>query len=140
KNGNAVAFSGASNADFKGHIVRDGLVASGNILAGREVLEAMLEAMESTGKTLEDRLLAALEAGSEAGGDERGVQSAAMLVVSENSPTLDLRIDWHEAPISALGRLLVQTRRSDYREWLDVVPTGSDPFRTPEFKNSAKDI
>ncbi len=140
KNGDADAFSGASNADFKGHIVRDGLVASGNILAGREVLEAMLEAMESTGKPFEDRLLAALEAGSQAGGDERGVQSAAMLVVSENSPTLDLRIDWHETPISALGQLLAQTRGSDYRDWLDVVPTASDPFRTPESKNSAKDI
>lgn len=90
--------------------------------------------------SFEDRLLAALEAGSQAGGDERGVQSAAMLVVRDNAPTLDLRIDWHEAPISSLGRLLAQTRRPDYRDWLTVVPTASDPFRTPEFKTSVKDL
>lgn len=137
--GRAGAFSGHCNLDFKGHFIRDGLVASGNILADQNVLEAMVEAMDHATTCFEERLLAALEAGRQAGGDERGVQSAAMLVIRKSSPPLDLRIDWHEQPISALGRLLAETRRADYRAWLDVVPTVADPERTPERKGPDPD-
>jgi len=132
RNGNTAAFSGEFNLDFKGHLARNGLVASGNILAGPQVLEAMVDALETGQQPFEDRLLAALDAGQKAGGDERGVQSAAMLVVRENAPPLDLRVDWHETPIVALGRLLEKTRRPDYRDWLKVTPTTSDPHRSPE--------
>lgn len=137
--GRANAFSGNCNSDFKGHLIRDGLVASGNILAGQNVLEAMVAVMDSVTAPFEDRLLAALEAGRKAGGDERGIQSAAMLVVRNSAPPLDLRIDWHEQPISALEHLLAQTRRDDYQAWLDVVPTVADPERTPELKTRVSD-
>lgn len=133
--GQAAAFSGEANSEFKGHLVREGLVASGNILAGPHVLDAMADALEKARTPFENRLLAALEAGRRAGGDERGVQSAAMLVVSENAPPLDLRIDWHETPIVALGQLLEKTRRPDYRDWLKIIPTASDPHRCPDMKS-----
>jgi uncharacterized Ntn-hydrolase superfamily protein len=137
--GRGNAFSGSCNLDFKGHLIRDGLVASGNILAGQNVLEAMVAVMDSVTAPFEDRLLAALEAGRKAGGDERGIQSAAMLVVRNSAPPLDLRIDWHEQPISALEHLLAQTRRDDYQAWLDVVPTVADPERTPKRKTRVSD-
>lgn len=139
KTGRANAFSGNCNSDFKGHLIRDGLVASGNILAGQNVLEAMVAVMDSVTAPFEDRLLAALEAGRKAGGDERGIQSAAMLVVRNSAPPLDLRIDWHEQPISALEHLLAQTRRDDYQAWLDVVPTVAVPERTPKRKTRVSD-
>ena len=87
--------------------------AQGNILAGEEVVKAMGKAFEETEGELADRLMAALFAGQEAGGDTRGQQSAALLVVQEgsgyggfNDRYIDLRVDDAEKPIEALQRLL----------------------------------
>lgn len=125
--GNTATFTGADNGDFKGHATGEQCVASGNLLAGGKVLDAMIAAFFDKAGVFEDRLLAALAAGEKAGGDERGVQSTAMLVISTDMPPLSLRIDSHEAPISALGHLLQQTRTAAYREWLETVPTLDNP-------------
>lgn len=87
------------------------MVALENILVGERVLDAMLEAYESAEGELVDKLLAALEAGDKAGGDRRGKQSSAILVVKENGGFLgfgdryvDLRVDDHPEPVLELVR------------------------------------
>ena len=88
--------------------------AQGNILAGKQVVEAMASSFEaSAGLPLADRLVKALSAGQAAGGDSRGQQSAALLVVRANGGYggyndryIDLRVDDHPKPIEELARLL----------------------------------
>ncbi len=87
--------------------------AQGNILAGEDVVKAMGKAFEETENELADKLMAALFAGQEKGGDIRGQQSAALLVVREqsgyggfNDRYIDLRVDDAEKPIEELQRLL----------------------------------
>src|SRR5260221_3964251 len=74
--GNAMAHTGTDCIDYAGHVVGEGFTCQGNILAGRNVLEAMAAAFRSTQGELADRLVAALLAGDRAGGDRRGRQSA----------------------------------------------------------------
>ena len=106
--GDQAAFTGNKPDDFKGHLIGKDCVVAGNILVGRETLEAMLAAFESTGGALADRVIAALEAGQKAGGDRRGKISAAMVVMNEAPGTssyarnIDLRIDSSKDPVGEL--------------------------------------
>jgi len=91
----------------------EGWAAQGNILTGPEVVDAVAATFEATTGTLAQRLTAALLAGDRAGGDKRGRQSAALLVVSEaggygggSDVLVDLRVDDHPDPVPELGRLL----------------------------------
>lgn len=113
--GQAAAFTGDGCYDWAGHIVGDGYTCQGNILIPGTV-EAMAQRFEevrgSDGE-LSDWLVEALAAGQEAGGDSRGRQSAAVLVVREgggyggnNDRYLDLRVDDHPEPIRELQRIL----------------------------------
>ncbi len=111
--GRAAAYTGKGCFEWAGHIVGSGYACQGNILAGPRVVEAMAEAFEKSQGELAHRLLAALEAGQAAGGDRRGQQSAALLVVREkggyggfNDRYVDLRVDDHPEPIKELKRLL----------------------------------
>jgi uncharacterized Ntn-hydrolase superfamily protein len=110
--GRAAAFTGKKCFPWAGHIVGENFACQGNILAGKEVVEAMAEAFVRTSGTLAERLLSALFAGQKAGGDRRGQQSAALLVVKEkggyggfNDRYVDLRVDDHPQPIEELRRL-----------------------------------
>ncbi len=88
-----------------------GYTAQGNILVSSETVEAMARAFESTEGELADRLMAALIAGGKAGGDQRGEQSAALLVVREGAGYdgmdnfIDISVYDHETPIAELDRL-----------------------------------
>jgi uncharacterized Ntn-hydrolase superfamily protein len=112
--GSAVAHTGAACPDWAGHRLGGGYACQGNILAGAGVVDAMAEAFErAADRPLWERLLAALAAGQDAGGDRRGQQSAALLVVraeggygGRNDRFIDLRVDDHPRPIEELGRLL----------------------------------
>lgn len=111
--GTAAAFTGTDCQEWAGHVTGPGHVCLGNILAGEEVVTAMVESFEAPGE--EDfaaKLLAALAAGQEAGGDRRGMQSAALLVAREGGGCggtsdflVDLRVDDHADPIEELKRL-----------------------------------
>lgn len=110
--GRAAAFTGEKCLPWAGHIVGENFACQGNILAGKEVVEAMAAAFLQTSGTLAERLLSALFAGQKAGGDRRGQQSAALLVVKEkggyggfNDRYIDLRVDDHPRPIEELKRL-----------------------------------
>ncbi len=112
--GTAATHTGESCFDWAGGVTADGVAIQGNILAGPEVVEAMKLAWDaSSGAPLTRRLLAALTAGDQAGGDRRGRQSAALLVVREGAGygggddiAADLRVDDHPDPVAELGRLL----------------------------------
>jgi uncharacterized Ntn-hydrolase superfamily protein len=88
--------------------VRDsGAAAAGNLLADRAVPAAMLAAFtERAGESLGDRLIAALAAGLDAGGETSPVRSAGLLIAgSAPWPVTDLRVDWHDDPVGELARL-----------------------------------
>src|SRR5262249_56712017 len=83
----------------------------GNLLTGEKVVEEMAKAFETAEGPLAWRLMASLEAGEKAGGDKRGKQSAAILVVREAPPTrgdryIDFRVDDHKEPVTELAPLL----------------------------------
>lgn len=111
--GNVANYTGDECNAWAGAVSGKHYTAQGNILAGEDVVKAMGKAFEETEGELADKLMAALFAGQEAGGDTRGQQSAALLVVQENSGYggfndryIDLRVDDNEKPIEELQRLL----------------------------------
>ena len=110
--GRAVTYTGQDCFAWAGGLTGRGYACQGNILVGKETIEAMAEAFERTGGELADRLYAALLAGDQAGGDSRGKQSAALLVVRPgggyagfNDRYLDLRVDDDPEPVRRLGGL-----------------------------------
>ena len=113
-NGDSATHTGSECLNWAGGIAAPGVAIQGNILAGPQVVEAMKQAWDaSTGEPLARRLLAALAAGDEAGGDKRGRQSAALFVVRDGAGygggddiAVDLRVDDHAAPVTELTRLL----------------------------------
>lgn len=117
--GNAATYTGSACFAWAGGVTgssgeRGGYAIQGNILTGPEVVEAMEQAWQGSGdQSLERRLLAALAAGDAAGGDRRGRQSAALLVVREGAGygghddvAVDLRVDDHTDPVTELARLV----------------------------------
>lgn len=112
--GHAASFTGKGCYDWAGGLTGEGYAIQGNILAGPQVVEAMQAAfLEHTGKPLLWRLYHALYAGDRAGGDRRGRQSAAILVVKPqggyggfNDRLADYRVDDDPDPVKRLGEIL----------------------------------
>ncbi len=129
--GGAAGFTGAQSVAHAAHRVRPNLALAGNMLAGPVVLDALAGDFEATSGAMPDRLLAALKGAAAAGGDARGLMSAALLVLAPEAPALDLRIDVAEAPLEALESLLARARSDPYAGWLEVVPVKGDPHRAP---------
>lgn len=107
QNGNSAAFTGEHCVGWNGHITGKNYATAGNMLVGEETIKAMAETFEEASDLeLSERLMRALEAGQAAGGDKRGRQSAALLVVDkEEYPLVDLRVDEHEDPVKELRRV-----------------------------------
>ncbi|MFE7063709.1 DUF1028 domain-containing protein [Sutcliffiella sp. NPDC057660] len=110
--GNAATYTGDKCYNWAGGQTGAFYAAQGNILVSEETVHAMGETFTKTEGTLAERLLKALEAGQNAGGDSRGQQSAALLVVKEkggyagfNDRYIDLRVDDHQQPIQELIRI-----------------------------------
>ena len=111
--GRAATFTGAECNAWAGGRIGKNFAVQGNILAGEAVVQAMAESLEkSEGGELAQRMIDALAAGQAAGGDKRGMQSAALLVVREgwgyaglSDRYRDLRVDDHATPIAELQRL-----------------------------------
>ncbi len=111
--GNSATFTGKECIAWAGGRAGKHYACQGNILVSEATVNAMAETFEDTEGELAIRLLKALKAGEEAGGDSRGKQSAALLVVKEgggylglNDRYIDLRVDDNPEPIDELGRLL----------------------------------
>lgn len=111
--GEVATYTGPKASTWAGHKVGKFCSAQGNILAGEAVVNDMVAAFERTTGHLSLRLQAALEAGQAAGGDTRGMQSAAMLIVKKdggvwlhNDVVLRLQVDDNPEPIKELRRLV----------------------------------
>lgn len=127
-NGKSAVFTGQNNHNYKGHISAHDAVFAGNWLSDENVLQAMMD----TYQTLLDapfatRLIETLEAGNKAGSDSRGTQSAALKILHPAKPPLDLRVDYHSAPIDQLKSLFERTQEHDYANWLQELPTLEEP-------------
>jgi uncharacterized Ntn-hydrolase superfamily protein len=111
--GTFAAFTGSKASAWAGHKGGTFCTAQGNILAGEAVVGGMVEAFEKTTGHLSLRLMAALDAGQAAGGDTRGMQSAAMVIVKKNGGVwlnndvvLRLQVDDSPDPLNELRRLV----------------------------------
>jgi len=105
--GRSAGATGSGCREWAGNVCGPDFAIQGNILAGPQVLEAMTAAWEhAAGLGFPQKLLAVLRAGEEHGGDARGKQSAALLVVLPDGTKTDLRVDDHREPVAELGRLL----------------------------------
>ena len=125
--GRAATFTGSRCMGWAGGITGDGFAAQGNILSGEAVVAELAHTFTRTDGDLCDRLLAALVAGDAAGGDKRGRQSAALLVVRDgggyegrNDRYIDLRVDDHADPINELLRI--------FGVWDDSMLVRNDPL------------
>jgi uncharacterized Ntn-hydrolase superfamily protein len=112
-NGKAASFTGKKCNAYAGHKTGENYACQGNLLAGEAVIADMAKAFETSTGPLAWRMLAALEAAEKAGGDRRGKQSAAILVVKDGAGPnrlgdryLDFRVDDHAEPIPELARIL----------------------------------
>ena len=124
--GGAATFTGSGCVEWAGGVSGEHFAAQGNILAGAGVVDAMARAFGSADGELCDRLLTALMAGDAAGGDRRGRQSSALLVVRDrggyegrNDRYIDLRVDDHPDAPAELGRL--------FGVWDDTMLVRTDP-------------
>ncbi len=112
--GRSATFTGSECFDWAGGEAGDGFCCQGNILAGPDVVARMAESFPRTaGRPLAERLIEALRAGQAAGGDRRGQEAAALVVVrpgggygGNHDRYVDLRVDHHDEPIEELARLL----------------------------------
>jgi uncharacterized Ntn-hydrolase superfamily protein len=105
--GHAAARTGEMNTDWSGHRTGDGYVVLGNALVGEQVINAMEEAfLADPNEDLEERLMRAIEAGRDAGGQPNGQRSAALLVFEDKTfSRVDLRVDIHDEPEAELRRI-----------------------------------
>jgi len=111
--GETHAYTGSKCIPFAGHRIGKGFSVQANLVEGQEVIDSMYEAFESNEGNLADRLMTALENAEKAGGDIRGSQSAALIVVKINATgdplidkVIDIRVDDNPNPIYELKRLL----------------------------------
>jgi hypothetical protein len=117
-NGDFAAYTGDQCVEAAGHLIGDTCVALANMAASPVVWESMVERYESSGGPLAQRLLNALQAAEEAGGDFRGRRSAAIMVIRPSTTgrpwqdmAVDLRVDDSPDPVAALAELLVTRAR-----------------------------
>jgi uncharacterized Ntn-hydrolase superfamily protein len=130
--GGSATFTGDACYPWAGGLTGPCFAAQGNILVGEETVQALASTFQTTaGRPLAERLLACLAAAQAAGGDRRGQQSAAMLVVERDGGyahlsdvLVDLRVDDHERPVEELARLYAMHDllfgRTPRDQWLEV--------------------
>lgn len=107
RDGNSAAETGSANKPWAGHFTGRNFVAMGNYLISARTAEAMAESFQATESLeLDERLLRAIEAGRDAGGQHGGQRSAALIVHDrEIFPWVDLRVDAHDEPVGELRRV-----------------------------------
>lgn len=126
--GRTAAWTGANCVDWCGSASAGGISVAGNMLAGEPTVAATLAAWRANqALSMPDRLMAAMQAGEAAGGDRRGKQSAAVVMVTtEDFPDLNLRVDDHAEPLQELRRLLEIWKREGVPR-LGTAPTKASP-------------
>lgn len=146
--GNVATHTGPQASEWAGHRIGTHVSAQGNILAGPDVVNDMVEAFEATEGHLSFKLMAALEAGQAAGGDRRGMQSAAMIIVREdggvwlnNDVVLRLQVDDAENPVAELRRLVeIAGRQRERIRGLLGPGLSPEPFRGRDLPGKAREL
>ena len=121
-------FSGDANLPVVSEIIASNCVVAGNMLADHSVINACHLGFASSHGSLESRLLNALKQAADAGGDVRGLESAAILVVSDGAPPVDLRVDYSNTPLTDLGQLIQRAKDEKYAMWRSTLPTRKNPL------------
>jgi len=126
--GEAVAHTGKACIDWCGHVSGQDFSIAGNMLAGPQVVAETARVFQATqGMPLAERLILAMQAGEEAGGDKRGKQSAALRIhADEDYLQLDLRVDDHEDPLLELKRLYDKSLER-FQAFLSCLPGRHNP-------------
>ncbi|MGX1508977.1 DUF1028 domain-containing protein [Streptomyces collinus] len=130
RSGHGFAFSGSRTLGEHASATADGAVAAGNMLCGGHIPRVLLDAYAAATGELEERLVTAMKAAVDAGGEEGPVHSAGLAVVADvDWRVTDLRVDWAEDPVDRLGDLLDVwlPQRDDY------VRRGLDPASAPSY-------
>ena len=117
--GQTAVYSGKSNESIVDDFQEENFVTAGNMLEGDQVISSITDYYQGadTNLPLAERLLECLKQGAQAGGDKRGLLSAAMLILHPDQAPLTLRIDHHEDPITQLDLLYQKVTSGDYYEW-----------------------
>ena len=141
REGHGATYTGSECMDWAGGRTGACYAAQGNILVSAETVDAIAESFERTsGAPLAERLLDCLDAAQAAGGDRRGQQSAALLVVEHEAgyanltdSVVDLRVDEHERPLEELRRIYVMHQaifgKTPRKDWLEVDDGLEDELR-----------
>jgi uncharacterized Ntn-hydrolase superfamily protein len=126
--GRAASHSGSENTHWFGHATGENYAAQGNMLMGPETVSELARAFALEPEApLAERLLSALEAGQQAGGDKRGRQCSALYVVAvEEYPLWDLRVDEHPEPVAELRRIY-EIAREQLLPFVEGLPTRANP-------------
>ncbi|MQB44911.1 DUF1028 domain-containing protein [Rhizobium sp. ICMP 5592] len=126
--GNNAAFTGAKCIDWAGHLIDDNVSVAGNMLAGPQVIAETLSTFKKTkGKPLAERLLEAMRAGEDAGGDKRGKQSAALVIHRDQDYAwLNIRVDDSADPLTELARLYAVAQER-YLYFAETMATRQNP-------------
>ena len=131
REGRAATFTGSECMEWAGGRTGPCYAAQGNILVSAETVDAIAETFESSSGPLVERLLDCLDAAQAAGGDRRGQQSAAVLIVEKDGgyaglsdAVVDLRVDEHPKPLEELRRIYAEHQaifgETPREEWIDV--------------------
>jgi uncharacterized Ntn-hydrolase superfamily protein len=126
--GQGAAYTGAENMPEASEVILPDICAGGNMLSNADVVEASIKGYANCEGPLLHKLRHGLEAAAQAGGDTRGLMSAAILIVSEDQPPVDLRVDYSEDAIGALSDLIVLIEKPHYANWVRELPTKTKPF------------
>ncbi|MGR3724328.1 DUF1028 domain-containing protein [Abyssibius alkaniclasticus] len=129
--GGTAGYTGAASVPYADHIATPNLIVAGNMIKSRNVLEALIAGYETSAASPPARLVSALQAAQAAGSDVRGLQSAALLVLSPDAPPIDLRIDDSATPLKDLAALARKVGEPPYANWLHETPVQTDRERAP---------
>jgi len=125
RNGLAEGWTGSQCTGYAGHLVDDGVAVAGNMLTGENVLDAMMAQyrLHLVDSSFASALIKSLWAGAAAGGDKRGLGSAALRIHGAQAfPDVDLRVDQSECPMLALDDLMSRALAGPYSEFFSTVP------------------
>jgi uncharacterized Ntn-hydrolase superfamily protein len=145
--GNVATHTGSNCIEYAGHILGNNFSVQANLMEKASVWPAMAKAFENSKGSLAERMLIAMEAAEREGGDIRGKQSAAILVVKATSngniwedKVVDLRVEDHENPLKEMRRLLNIQTAYDYMNKGDVAVEMNDFKLAKELYQKAQDL
>jgi uncharacterized Ntn-hydrolase superfamily protein len=145
--GNIATHTGEKCIAAAGHYTGEHFSVQANMMLNDKVWPAMAKTFESTGGSLSQRMLAALQAGQDAGGDVRGMQSAAILIVGGEKVDapwqgikMDLRVEDHPTPVAELKRLVILHEAYDLMNTADEKIANNDYANAKELYFQAKQL